>query len=378
MRVAHISDCYLPRTGGIELQVRGLSQAQLAAGESPEIITATPAARGKAQIPGETDNGVPIHRLAVDLPAGLPISPYFGGRLRDLLLDTADVVHVHGGLVSVFAWPALRTAVKAGLPAVVSVHSVWAGWSRAFAAADLVSHWRQWPVLWTAVSDVAADPLRKALGGHGEVRVLHNGIDLDGWRPPPTTNPDPDEIVIVSVARLAVRKRGLALIDILERARAKIPAGQKVRAVLIGDGPDRSRIERTLERRNMQWVECVGWQDHDQIRAHYERASIYISPSRLESFGIAALEARTYGLPVIALEDSGTNEFIHDGVEGLLEPDDEGLVDAIYRLSTDSLLRNRIAEHNRTIEPAFGWKSIVSKANDCYTAAEQLRAASRT
>lgn len=372
MRVAHISDCYLPRTGGIELQVRGLSQAQLASGEEPEIITATPAARGKAQIPGETDDGVPIHRLAVDLPAGLPISPYFGKRLHNLLTETADVVHVHGGLISVFAWPGLRTAVKAGLPAVVSVHSVWAGWSRAFAAADVFSGWRDWPVLWTAVSDVAAEPMRKALGGHADVRILHNGIDLAGWHPPTEFDSSPDEVVIVSVARLAVRKRGLALIDILERARKKIPERQKVRAVLIGDGPDRSRIERTLERRGMDWVECVGWQDHAQIRAHYGKASIYISPSRLESFGIAALEARTYGLPVVALEDSGTNEFIHDGVEGLLEPDDDGLVDALARLSTDSALRNRIAEHNRTVEPAFGWPSIVAQANDCYADAATL------
>ena len=373
MRVAHISDCYLPRTGGIELQVRGLSQAQLATGMSPEVITATPAERGRARIPGETDQGVPIHRLALDLPAGLPITTHVGGRLRSLLLETADVVHVHGGLVSVFAWPALRTAVRAGLPAVVSVHSVWAGWARAFAAADLVSNWRSWPVLWTAVSEVAAEPMRKALGGHSEVRILSNGIDLERWRPTTAANFDTDEVVIVSVARLAIRKRGMALIDILERARAKIPPRQKVRAILIGDGPDRSRIERSLKRRNMDWVECVGWQNHDQIRAHYERASIYISPSRLESFGIAALEARTSGLPVVALEDSGTNEFIHDGVEGLLEPDDDGLVEAIARLSTDTALRTRIAEHNRSIEPPFGWKYIVSQANDCYTAAQALR-----
>ena len=201
----------------------------------------------------------------------------------------------------------------------MSVHSVWAGWSRAFAAADVFSGWRDWPVLWTAVSDVAAEPMRKALGGHADVRILHNGIDLAGWHRPPNRQFTRRSRHCLG-RRLAVRKRGLALIDILERARKKIPERQKVRAVLIGDGPDRSRIERTLERRGMDWVECVGWQDHAQIRAHYAKASIYISPSRLESFGIAALEARTYGLPVVALEDSGTNEFIHDGVEGLLEP----------------------------------------------------------
>lgn len=372
MRVAHISDCYLPRTGGIELQVRGLAHAQLDAGMSPQIITATPAERGKPRIPGEMDEGVPIHRLAVDLPAGLPVTPHVGKQLRDILVGNVDVVHVHGGLVSAFAWPALRTAVKADIPAVVSVHSVWAGWSRAFAAADLVTNWRSWPVLWTAVSDVAAEPMQKALGSHAQVRVLGNGIDLDRWQPPAQTNRSPDEIVIVSVARLAVRKRGLALVDILEQARRKVPSGQRLKAILIGDGPDRSRIERTLKRRGMDWVHCVGWQSQDQIREHYRTASIYIAPSRLESFGIAALEARTYGLPVVALKDSGTNEFVHNGVEGFLEDDDEGLADAIARLSTDTALREKIIDHNRTTAPEFGWKTVVAQTNDCYRAAQAL------
>lgn len=372
MRVAHISDCYLPRTGGIELQVRGLAHAQLDAGMSPEIITATPAERGRPRIPGEVDEGVPIHRLAVNLPAGLPVTPHVGKRLREILVDDVDVVHVHGGLISPFAWPALRTAVKAGIPAVVSVHSVWTGWSRAFAAADLVTRWRSWPVLWTAVSDVAAAPMQEALGDHAKVRVLGNGIDLNRWRPPAQTQPAPDEIVIVSVARLAVRKRGLALVDILQDARRRVPANQRLKAILIGDGPDRARIERTLRQRGMDWVHCVGWQDQDQIRAHYRTASIYIAPSRLESFGIAALEARTYGLPVVALQDSGTNEFVHNGVEGFLEADDAGLADAIARLSTDSELRERIIAHNRTTPPEFDWPTVVAQTSECYRAAQEL------
>lgn len=376
MRIAHISDCYLPRTGGIELQVRGLSQAQKRAGHQPEIITATPAARGQAVIPDETDDGVPIHRLALDLPASLPVSPYLGKSLRKLLEDV-DVVHVHGGLISVFAWPALHTAVKAGKPAVVSVHSVWSGWSSAFAAANLVSGWRSWPVIWTGVSEVAAKPMREALGGKQDVRVLGNGIDIERWRPDSKTSKQSDEITIVTVQRLAIRKRGMALVDILDQARKEIPAEIKVRAVIIGDGPDRNRIESALDRKNMDWVTCAGWQDHDQIREHYRNADIYISPSKLESFGIAALEARTAGLPVVALADSGVTSFITDGVEGLLERDDAGLAHGIAKLATDNALRRKITTHNRTAEPAFGWKTIVAETDKCYDAAIELVANSR-
>lgn len=367
VRVAHISDCYLPRTGGIELQVRGLTQAERAFGLDPFVVTATPKSKAVIVEPGEMDNGVPIHRLAIRLPAELPVTPHINGRLREVLA-TADVVHVHGGLLSPFAWPALRTAVTAGLPAVVSVHSVWAGWSRAFAMADLLWHWRRWPILWTGVSELAADGIRSAVNGQAQVRVLHNGIDLQRWAPKPSAAiRDASEVVFVSVARLAMRKRAMALVDMLATARERVDANIKMRAVLIGDGPDRGRLEHAIAKRNLDWIELTGWQNHDQIREHYANSDVYISPSRLESFGIAALEARTSGLPIVALKDSGVTEFIHDGVEGLLAKDDAGMVRAISRLSEDSDLRQSISTHNRTVAPPFDWPVIVEQAVQCYT-----------
>lgn len=381
MRVAHVSDCYLPRTGGIELQVRGLSQAQLAAGESPLIITATPASRHQAVVPGETDHGVPIERLSVRLPAQLPVSPHVGRRLADLLKARADVVHVHGGSLAPFAWPALRTAVRAGLPAVVTVHSVWAGWAKWFAAADHVWGWRDWPVQWTAVSEVAAAGLRQALRGAADVRVLPNGIDVDAWRPlddqpaAPTTQPDSGELVVVSVARFAPRKRMAPLVRLLSDAREALPDTVGLRAALIGDGPERNRVERMIKRRDAEWIQCLGWQTHDQIRSRYERADVFIAPAKYESFGIAALEARTSGLAVVALSDSGTASFIRDGKEGLLAEDDAGMAAALVRLASDPGVLAGIKAHNRGCVPEYAWPNIVGEADACYRAAIDLRRA---
>ena len=61
MRIAHVTDCYLPRLGGIEMQVRDLATRQQQAGEDVEIITATPA------IPGlglDFSEPVRVHRMA--------------------------------------------------------------------------------------------------------------------------------------------------------------------------------------------------------------------------------------------------------------------------------------------------------------------------
>ena len=52
MRIAHVTDCYLPRTGGIELQVRDLAAHQRAAGHEVEVLTGTEAAPGAPDEPG--------------------------------------------------------------------------------------------------------------------------------------------------------------------------------------------------------------------------------------------------------------------------------------------------------------------------------------
>ncbi len=280
-----------------------------------------------------------------------------------------------------FAWPGLRTAVRAGFPAVVTVHSVWAGWARTFGAMSSLAGWRDWPVSWTAVSEVAAAGLREALGGSVPVTVLPNGIDLSRWRPDPGdtwsapgAGPDGNRpFTIVSVARFAPRKRMKPLIDILQAARAAVPESVPMRAVLIGDGPDRNRVQRLLQRRNMGWVECAGWRTHEQIRALYSRADAFIAPARFESFGIAALEARTFGLPVVSLAESGTATFIRNGREGLIAADDDGMVAALTELATDNDLLVRMRRHNRDTEPAFDWPHVVELTNRIYATAVRLR-----
>ncbi|BDZ59128.1 hypothetical protein GCM10025872_27850 [Barrientosiimonas endolithica] len=76
MRVALLSDCYLPRLGGIEVQVHDLARSLREAGHEAVIITAT-------QGPDEPIDDVPVERLAIPLPGGVPVNPLrrrrFGG-----------------------------------------------------------------------------------------------------------------------------------------------------------------------------------------------------------------------------------------------------------------------------------------------------------
>jgi glycosyltransferase involved in cell wall biosynthesis len=82
---------------------------------------------------------------------------------------------------------------------------------------------------------------------------------------------------------------------------------------------------------------------------------VYVAPAVLESFGLAALEARGVGLPVVGRLGTGLADFIEDGVDGLLCSGDTEMVDAVVRLVDDAALRRRMSEHNRRVEHGMSW-----------------------
>jgi glycosyltransferase involved in cell wall biosynthesis len=132
-------------------------------------------------------------------------------------------------------------------------------------------------------------------------------------------------------------------------------------------------MHRLIRRQGMQdWVELPGRVDRDRLRATYRAADLYVAPARLESFGIAALEARAAGLPVVARADSGVREFVTDGVEGLLAPDDRAMVDAMARLATDTFLRQRISAYNHANPPMQDWPYVVRRADEEYARAARI------
>jgi glycosyltransferase involved in cell wall biosynthesis len=228
-------------------------------------------------------------------------------------------------------------------------------------------------VAFTAVSQVAAEPVRRMLGGGAEVRVLPNGVDVGAWRPVEASAVSPDEVRIVSAMRLVRRKRPIPLLRMMSRVRAKVPASITLRLVVLGEGPARRAMQRRAARAGLSgWVELPGRVAPDELRAAYAAGDVYVAPARLESFGIAALEARAAGLPVVARSDGGVREFVADGVEGLLGGDDAGLVDAIARLAVDPVLRQRISSYNLLHPPIQDWTHVLRRADEEYVRATRL------
>ncbi len=376
VRIVHISDCYPPRLGGIETQVRALALRQVAAGHDVHVITATPGATVRRGT--EVLDGVVVHRATTQLPADLPVNPRVNREIRELLqpggrAQGADAVHVHGGVLSVFAYPGARVARVLGLPTVATIHGVWGGiFAPAVRVADVLSHWTRWGVVLTAVSDAAAHPIRRLVGSEVEIAVLPNGIDVDTWRAAHVTG-DPDEVRLVAVMRMAPRKRTVPLVRMAHEASRLLPAGRRLRLSIVGEGPVASQVRRYVARHGLGHgrfvVDLVGRLAPDQVRATLAASDAFIAPAKLESFGIAALEARTVGVPVLAYAAGGVSAFVRHEVEGRLASDDPSMIGAIARIGSDDDLRRRIATHNRETEPEQSWPRVLAAVDAAYAVA---------
>jgi glycosyltransferase involved in cell wall biosynthesis len=185
---------------------------------------------------------------------------------------------------------------------------------------------------------------------------------------------DPDRVVLASVMRLAARKRPLTLVRALRRARELVPPHIRLHAVVVGDGPQRAAIERYCARYGMQdWVQLTGPLSHDAIRTLYERADVFVNTAVLESFGIAALEARAAGVPGIGMRRSALGAFVDDGRTGLLVDDDRALAVGIARVSSDAGLRDDLAAQSRSSVPEFGWADALDHVEHAYARASALQ-----
>ena len=345
MKILHVTDCYQPRVGGIELHIRDLAQRQRASGHAVVVATRTP-----ADLPGIVDD---VRRLRL-------------GDTRWLEAEAPDVVHAHVSVVSPFALAAARRAGRLGIPTVVTVHSLWSHVGPLPELGRDLWGMQGWPVVWSAVSERAALPVHERVGV--PVHVVPNAVDLDTWRPLSATPPEGTARVL-SVMRLTSVKRAMPLVHVLH----EVARSTELRATIVGEGPQRPLVERYLRRHRLtDRIRLTGALERSEIQHHLEHASVFVAPAHRESFGIAALEARASGVPVLASARSGVATFVEHGRDGLLARDDRELAEHLRTLLTDHELRRTIASHNRLVAPVQGWTEALTRNDELYADAGRL------
>ena len=188
---------------------------------------------------------------------------------------------------------------------------------------------------YVAISHYVAGRIRRYY--NRDSTVVYPPVDTSFFTP--ATTPGNGERYALVVSALVPYKR----IDIaIDAARlAGIPLK------IVGDGPDRVRLERSVGSRNgAGQTTFLGRCTDDEIRDLYRRAAVTLLPGE-EDFGIVPVEAQSCGRPVVALARGGATETVVDGQTGVLVDDSSAaaFADGIARALSASYDRGAIRRH---------------------------------
>ena len=355
-----------------------------------------------------------LHVRGVRPPVALPArdprhAKLFATFLQDLLMSgtlaEVDIVHCHtwyshlaGCLVKYLQ----------GVPLVLSTHSLepHRPWKvEQLGSAYHVSSWIERTAYENAdgvvaVSQAMKQDVHELYGvAHDRIRVIHNGIDLQQYRPTP--NPevlrahriDPERPFVLFVGRITRQKGIIHLVNAIPHIHTD------AQIVLCAGAPDTPEIGREMskavERARARSPHEIVWIDEmlpkDKVIALYTHAAIFVCPSVYEPFGIINLEAMACETPVVASAVGGIPEVVDHGETGLLvtpeaisptevEPRhpqqfSEDLAAAVNVLLEDPDRRAQMAANARArVEKQFSWASIARQTLEFY---EDTRASYR-
>ena len=146
------------------------------------------------------------------------------------------------------------------------------------------------------------------------------------------------EKLLVHVSNFRPVKRAIDCVEIFAKVRKESP---NVRLVMVGDGPERAAVKHQAKVLGVE-DDAVFVGKKANIADYLGVSDIFLLPSELESFGLAALEAQACELPVIATRIGGIPEVVNDGESGFLSDigDVEKMsADALKLLTNDEMRR---------------------------------------
>ncbi|QKW05264.1 glycosyltransferase family 4 protein [Streptomyces sp. NA04227] len=192
----------------------------------------------------------------------------------------------------------------------------------------------------TALEGLGVDP--------GRIRVVYNGVEEPGPLAPKSPTP-----LFVAVGRLVEYKR----IDLLLRLWKRVRPVTGGRLVIIGEGPERERLEQLAG----QGVEFAGHVTEDEKHRLLSSAWLLLHPSAVEGWGLVVTEAAVRGTPAIGFDVPGLRDSITDGVTGVLAQGESSFAAAwcTLALSADRLTAMSKAAESHAAQ--FRWRHTVDR-----------------
>lgn len=352
MHIAHFTNTYHPVTSGVVRSVSSFRQALAALGHNVFVF---------AQASRDYEDKEPfVFRYPAlqlplqEYPLTIPVSNFVDTLLPSLKLD---VIHAHHP--ALLGQVAVRKADTFNIPLVFTHHTRYREYSHyAFALpqglakqvierwiGDYMSHCQHVVVPSESIKQI----LTETYGVTEGITVVPTGIDVShyqqaeagdvrqrhGWAD--------DDVVLISLGRLAKEKNWETLITAVSPVIQNHP---HVRLVILGEGEERAGLEALAQRLGVaERVNLIGTVPFDAVPHYLKAADLFCFASITETQGLVTLEALAAGLPVVAVDATGTRDAVRDGVEGLLTPNEsEALAAALNKLLDDEALRHKMAE----------------------------------
>ena len=187
-----------------------------------------------------------------------------------------------------------------------------------------------------------------------QITVIRLGVDSSRfeYRPPAVRWAPAGPRRALMVARLVPKKGADVALGAMRRLQTR---GSNLHLRIVGDGPERERLERLIAEWRLFNVTLLGALEHARTREEFADADLYIQPSLTAESGdqegipVSLMEALASGLPAISTHHAGIPELIRHDETGLLtdEGDEEGLATAMDRVVSDANLAQRLAEAGR-------------------------------
>jgi phosphatidylinositol alpha-1,6-mannosyltransferase len=339
-KVLVLTNDFPPRPGGIQFFVHALAMRL-----PPESVTVyAPAWEGAAQFDAELPFPVVRHPTSLMLPV-----PSVARRAERIVeAEGCDTVVFGAAAPLGMLAPGLRKAGVKRLIALTHGHEV--GWAALPAARAILRRIGDSVDTVTYLGEYTRVRLARALSPAAAARMtrLTPGVDTSQFYPGAGGQAVRDRLglgsrpVVVCVSRMVPRKGQDTLIHAWPLVLATTPDAT---LLLVGDGPYRSRLERTARHLGVDGsVIFTGAPSRAELPGYFDAGNVFAMPCRtrrrgldVEGLGMVFLEAAATGLPVVGGDSGNSADAIRDGETGYVVPGVSvaDLADRLKRLLTD-------------------------------------------
>jgi phosphatidylinositol alpha-mannosyltransferase len=372
VKIVLVTEFYYPHPGGVTEHVHHLARHLALAGHEVRVITShvdeAPRRPEREEVEGfevvRMGRGVPIESNGSQ--ARVTIGFGLERRMQEALTG-AELCHVQSPLFPMLPYLALKAARKLGVPTVGTFHTHFDGSRAARAFGPVVRRYAAALDRSIAVSRSAARSVRQFVAG---CVLIPNGVDVAAWaagRPRPELAGTRNAVFL---GRLDPRNDVGVLVDAFARlARAR----DRVRLVLVGDGPGRAAWEALATAKLDGRVVFAGVQASVQARADYlASAHVMAFTARIVSHPMALLEGLAAGLPAVAYDIEGVRELVSEGREGykVQVGDPTGLEQALEKVLSDEPHRRAMGKLAHARAERYDWREIGMRIEAEYRAAQ--------